>query len=232
MSRSNIGGKFPDELWDGLTQSTDSLNIEKNPDVDFSARFSAEIRAIEDWLWTYKDILAYIKNYGPADSILGVKADGLELEWKEITAGAGIVITNTPGVVEIESTAVTMDYSASALADLSETQPLYYNIAGPGVDKARANAAGTTWCLGLASESKAAGHAIKFRAEGALTSADWTASVGAAVLVTNSVYYLDPDTAGKLTTTAPTAVGQYVVKIGRATSTTTMDLDIRDAILL
>jgi hypothetical protein len=45
-------------------------------------------------------------------------------------------------------------------------------------------------------------------------------------LTFNSVYYLDPATAGKLTKTAPTTVGQYVMPIGLALSTTDLQITI------
>ena len=51
-------------------------------------------------------------------------------------------------------------------------------------------------------------------------------------LTAGADYFLDPATAGKLTTTPPSTVGQFNVYVGRAKSSTDMHLDIRFAIAL
>ncbi len=116
MSRSNIPGKFPQEIWDGLTPTTPDYNTEAAPDIDFGARYRAEIRALETTLASYQTILNYIQALGVGNSILGVRADGNLLEWKSLIAGAGILLTHAVGAINVAiSTAYqnTIDYIQS-----------------------------------------------------------------------------------------------------------------------
>ncbi len=57
-----------------------------------------------------------------------------------------------------------------------------------------------------------------------VTVGDWTDATGRAALTTNAIYYVSATTAGMLTTTAPTS--GYVQAVGRAISTTTLELSI------
>ncbi len=68
--------------------------------------------------------------------------------------------------------------------------------------------------------------------EGVFELANWTDVIGAASLTAKAIYYLDPATAGMLTATAPTTTGQVVQVVGRAVSTTKLDIEIGDPILL
>ena len=67
---------------------------------------------------------------------------------------------------------------------------------------------------------------------GPLQLTNWTSVIGSSTLNVGSVYYLDPSTAGHLTTTAPTTVGQYVVEVGTATASDTLNVEIKCKILL
>lgn len=63
------------------------------------------------------------------------------------------------------------------------------------------------------------------------TTAQWDAIAGTSGgLTAGTVYYLDPTIAGNLTSTAPTATGKYVTRIGIALSTTDLCLGIQPAI--
>jgi len=55
---------------------------------------------------------------------------------------------------------------------------------------------------------------------------------GLSGLTAGSVYYLSQTTAGAMTTTAPSTVGQYVVRLGIAISTTEFLIRIERPILL
>ena len=57
-----------------------------------------------------------------------------------------------------------------------------------------------------------------------ITLADWTLVTGLVALSPSALYFLDPSTAGRLTQTVPTTVGQLVVAVGAAVSTTTISL--------
>jgi hypothetical protein len=97
--------------------------------------------------------------------------------------------------------------------------------------KARANAAATTRAVGLVAVSPsiaAAGSgAVALSGPLLATTAQWDAVTGqVGGLTAGTQYFLDPSTSGKLTTTAPSAGGQYVASIGTAIDTTTMMITI------
>jgi hypothetical protein len=104
------------------------------------------------------------------------------------------------------------------------------------VDKAKADASGTSkgfGCMVPVSTGAATPGAVRRDGVLAATTGQWdTITGGAGGLVANTEYYLDPATAGKLTSTPPSTVGQYLVKIGRGISTTELDIAIEDRILL
>ncbi len=112
-----------------------------------------------------------------------------------------------------------------------------YPDAAGGFKKAQANAASTKDVVGLVGQapSIANGVAGAITLDGILTATtvQWDAVTGdTGGLTFKSRYYLDPTTAGKITKTAPTAVGQYVAEIGEALSTTDMKVNILSPILL
>lgn len=104
-------------------------------------------------------------------------------------------------------------------------------------DKAQANAAGTKEVRGLVSQAPSIGAgltgAVQLAGVLALTTAQWDAVAGTSGgLTANTPYFLDPATAGKITSTPPTTVGQYIVELGTALSTTELDVDVGRPILL
>jgi hypothetical protein len=111
-----------------------------------------------------------------------------------------------------------------------------YNDANDGVKKAQANAAATAACIGLmATTSTAAAGSGSVMTNGVLTATttQWDAVAGTTGGLTKGTrYYLSAATAGIITSTAPTTVGQYVVELGIGISTTEMLLNVRQAILL
>lgn len=113
--------------------------------------------------------------------------------------------------------------------------PIYAAAAGH-YDKARANAAGTKDVVGLAVlATVASGGTIYGQSDGLFTAttAQWDAVTGeTGGLTFNTIYYLDPATAGKLTATPTTTTGQYVCKVLKAISTTEAIIEIGQTILL
>lgn len=114
-------------------------------------------------------------------------------------------------------------------------QPVYSKSDGD-VDLARANAAGTAEVLGLVSDTTilttAAGD-IQTAGTLTATTGQWDAVTGqSGGLTSGAVYFLSAATAGLLTTTAPTTVGQLVTRVGIAHSTTKMEIRVTSAILL
>lgn len=104
-------------------------------------------------------------------------------------------------------------------------------------DKAQANAIATKDVIGLvaAAPSIAAGQPGPVQLAGvlALTTAQWDAVAGTTGgLTAKTIYFLDPATAGKISATVPTTVGQYLVELGEALSTTELDINPRTPILL
>lgn len=110
-----------------------------------------------------------------------------------------------------------------------------YAVANDAVDKAKADASATKNVIGLtaASISAAAAGPITIGGILTLTTGQWDASFGTTGGLTKDVrYYLSAATAGLGTSTAPSTVGQYVVEIGVAISTTELKVDIKQPILL
>jgi hypothetical protein len=114
--------------------------------------------------------------------------------------------------------------------------PVYKNSTAEEVDKARANAAATARVYGLVYDTTIATTATgTIATDGPLvaTTTEWDAITGqTGGLTPGAMYFLDPATAGKMTTTAPTTAGQLVVKLGEAVSTTEFEISISDPILL
>lgn len=112
---------------------------------------------------------------------------------------------------------------------------VYISAAG-AAKRAQANAASTARVAGLwVDTTTAAAGSGNCAVAGRLTATtgQWDAVAGTTGgLVFNTPYYLDPANAGKLTAIAPTTVGQLVVQVGVAISTTDMELDIQPPILL
>jgi len=132
----------------------------------------------------------------------------------------------------LPATPETIDYhSAEADSTIIIGNPLYLTGAGH-VNSARANAAGTTQVVGLSITDTSPTFTCNYLTEGRIERSDWTDITGVATLSAGVTYFLDPSIAGRITSTAPTAAGQYVVRIGRAVNTTTLDIEIELPILL
>jgi hypothetical protein len=85
--------------------------------------------------------------------------------------------------------------------------------------------------IGLALEGVTAGNTGQYITEGTIERVDWTAIVGTMLLTPGAVYYLD-SIAGKLTSTPTTTEGEHVVAVARAASSTKLDIEIAEPILL
>jgi len=111
-----------------------------------------------------------------------------------------------------------------------------YSVGNDTVDKAKADASATAPCMGLVGASTIAASAAGQICTGgilSLTTGQWDAAFGTGGgLTAGTRYYLSAGTAGLGTSTAPTTVGQYVVYLGRAISTTELNVQIGAPILL
>lgn len=103
-----------------------------------------------------------------------------------------------------------------------------YNDANDGVKKAKADASGTKDVIGLVKDSSiasAASGTIQVNGIFTASTAQWDAVFGTTGGLTKGVrYFLSAATAGLATITAPSTVGQFVVYLGIAISTTELDL--------
>ena len=104
-----------------------------------------------------------------------------------------------------------------------------------GVKKAQANTSATAYAFAFASTTVSNGVAGVYATDGilSLTTGQWDSVMGSSGgLTAGTIYYLSAATAGLGTATAPSAAGQYVVRLGIALSTTELSIGIRDPILL
>lgn len=102
-------------------------------------------------------------------------------------------------------------------------------VTGPGsFVLGRADAAGTKNVIGLVRSTSIAGSATgAVQTDGVLvaTTAQWDVVTGqTSGLTPGANYFLSPTLAGGITPTAPSASGQYLVKVGTALSTVAMDI--------
>lgn len=98
-----------------------------------------------------------------------------------------------------------------------------YTTTDDHVDKAKADASGTVPCIGLAMTAIGSGLAVQIQTNGVLTltTGEWDALCGTTGgLTAGARYYLSAATAGLLTATPPSTVGQYVQPVIKALSTT------------
>ena len=110
-----------------------------------------------------------------------------------------------------------------------------YPSAADHVNKAKADAAGTVDAVGLAAAAVASSATGAIQTSGVVTlsTAEWDALAGTSGGLTfKTRYYLSAATAGLLTATPPSSVGQYVKEIGIAMSTTELLITLMDETLL
>lgn len=115
-------------------------------------------------------------------------------------------------------------------ATASAGAPVYVTSSGH-VGLADADSVATSDVVGLAIAAVTSGNTGTYQSDGFVTLANWTAVIGAALLIAGTRYYLS-DTAGALTATAPTAAGKVVVLVGIAVTTTKLQLVKDDGTLL
>lgn len=136
-------------------------------------------------------------------------------------------------IVEQEVISLTNNESSAATVI---GMPVYID-ANSGCKQAKADAAGTVKAVALCKDaSVTAGQPGAFTTSGVLsaTTGQWDAvkDTGTGGLTAGSNYFLSEATKGKITLTAPSTVGQYVVLLGLAISTTELKVNIGQPILL
>lgn len=112
--------------------------------------------------------------------------------------------------------------------------PVYVSAAG-SVDKAQATASNSSKVLGLVRSASIAAAGTGFiQTDGIIsaTTGEWDDVAGTTGGLSAGTDYFLSATAGLLTATAPSAVGQYVTYIGRALSTTDLEISLDRPIAL
>lgn len=134
-------------------------------------------------------------------------------------------------VSEVDVIALTNGSSSAATIGT----PVYISAANT-FQPSRANAALTAKVLGLVRDASVAASSQGIvQTDGVLaaTTAQWDAITGqTGGLTSGATYFLSAAVAGKLTTTAPTATNEYVLAVGEAISTTTLEIASQPRILL
>lgn len=152
-----------------------------------------------------------------------------------------LVIIN--GVTQQLPAGDTLDASASEVDVVSLTNaagsaavigiPVYISAAN-AFQPARANASGTCDVAGLVKDTSiAAGASGSVQTDGVFTAstAQWDAVTGGTGgLTPGAIYYLSAGTAGRLTATAPSSTGEFVSRVGKALSTTALEITIQPPI--
>jgi len=114
----------------------------------------------------------------------------------------------------------------AAIFDSNTSKGQVVYISGDGhVDLAHASADPQARAIGLALSAVIAGQAGEYLTSGPMTNDSWSLTPGA-------MYYLDPAVPGAITSTCPTANGQYVIIIGFATTPTQLNIAIHWALAL
>lgn len=122
-------------------------------------------------------------------------------------------------VTEVDLISLTNSDAAAAVAG-----EWFYIFGADSLKKAKADAAATVEAFFVAVAAISAGTTGFFQSDGLVT--------GLSGLTTGATYYLSAATAGAMTVTPPSVVGQYVVRLGKALSTTEFEIRIERPILL
>ena len=140
----------------------------------------------------------------------------------QILADMGLGLTNALTLGSAGHVRVLQNDNASAI---SQCQCVYISAAD-ACDLAKADAVATTAAIGFVVDNVIRADAFgKVICDGTFTASTgaWdvvTGQVGG--LTSGSIYYLSQTTAGNITTTAPSTLGQFVKEVGTAISTTEM----------
>jgi hypothetical protein len=113
-----------DTIWDGTTPTRPNTDIFKRADGEIGGRHSSEIIALEETVKDVLDAVDLLLNPGAANSILGVKNDQSDLEYKVLTEGTGIDIVHATETITISATPpedTTFEYTSGKLTTVTRT---------------------------------------------------------------------------------------------------------------
>lgn len=140
---------------------------------------------------------------------------------KPLVLTGGEVEQLQPGDSIGETQLVSLTNSDAAAAAVGE---VFYIFGASAVKKARADALATMEGFYFAAAIIAPAAAGYFQSSGVIA--------GLAGLTPGATYYLSAVTAGAMTVTAPSAVGQFVLRLGKALSITEFEIRIERPIKL
>lgn len=184
---------------------------------------------------------------GTSGRITVANGDGISGD-PTIDLASGIVTAGTYSSVTVDTygrvtagSATEANTQISLINSNAGTLPIgtpVYIITAGHVDKGDAGTSGQQRVVGLVADAAgiattAAGN-ISIAGVLTATTGQWDAVVtgGSGGLSAGAVYFLEPGTAGKLTTTAPSGAGEYVAPVGIALSTTQFKIAIDPTIQL
>ena len=126
-----------------------------------------------------------------------------------------------------------VSYTLEADSNIAPGMALYINNSG-NIERAIANATSTSSVAGLSTSITNLGGGCQYKMEGLVELTDWSNAIenGASTLSAGSFYYVSSTDPGKITTTAPSGAGNFVVQVGFAQSTTKLNLQIQPPIKL
>jgi hypothetical protein len=177
---------------------------------------------------------------GSANELLGVNNGADDVEYKELVEGDNITITHGTGNITINAAGgggggTTFEATNANAGTIVIGTPVYVSAAS-SVDEAMADAAATKDVVGLVADTNIATTATGNIQSGGLfeaTTGEWDAVTGGTGgLTAGTQYFVDPDTAGLLTDTAPTTTDDFVCAVGIALSTTEMIIAIHQTVKL
>lgn len=158
-------------------------------------------------------------------SPLVLGADGLP---QQLQSGDSISVASA----QYSSRSVTNGESSAAIVIGA---PVYATGADT-VKRAQANAKSTSKLAGLGLDASTAAAGVGYIITGGIlvaTTAQWDAVAGTTGgLSFGTYYFVDPASAGKITSVVPVTVGQCVTLVGMAISTTELELQIQPPVLL
>jgi hypothetical protein len=122
-------------------------------------------------------------------------------------------------------------YEAEVDTQVEIGTPIYLGVNGH-INPAQADTIAASRVAGVSLTATLPSFSGTYTTDGQVVRNDWTAITGTASLTPGADYFLDPDNLGRLTAVAPTAVGEFVVRVGKAQSPTVFDVEISPPIRL
>jgi hypothetical protein len=178
-------------------------------------KFLRRITAVRGWLTGYEadEILPTDLGTGTPDSTTVLYGDG---RWDA-----------PPAVVQGD---VGFEGENKDVVPLAIGTPVCVHSSGTGVRRATAASVGRE-CVGFANAATAITFSTPVLTAGVITLADWTAVAGTASLSAGAVYFLSA-TAGHISATPPSVVGQRVQQVGVAITPDTLSIQVMQSFLL